>query len=142
MQKKNIKIIAAGLFIVGLVIFLLIDVRPVLIGKKIILVEVADNTAERTKGLQNRTLLPENRGMLFCFEKEMYPHFWMKDTLLPLDIAFISSDKRIVDIQHMKALDEKLRYVPKNKAKYALEANSGWFERYGVSVGDRLFFWK
>jgi len=140
MFKKRSKIIAASLFILGLIIFALIDIKPLIIGKKIILVEVADNAAKRSQGLKNRSFLSDNRGMLFCFEKEVYPQFWMKDTLIPLDIAFISSDKRIVDIQHMKAFDEKHRYVPKNKAKYALEANLGWFGRNGISIGDRIFF--
>ena len=140
MLKKKIKIIVAVLLFYALITHVVGAVRPVLIGKRIIFVEIADNSAERAQGLKNRTLLPEYRGMLFCFKKEMYPHFWMKDTLIPLDIAFINSEKRIIDIQHMKALDDKLRYVPKNKAKYALETNLGWFERHGISVGDKLFF--
>ncbi|MBU1043478.1 MAG: DUF192 domain-containing protein [Candidatus Omnitrophica bacterium] len=136
---KNKSTIIAGL--IGLLVLILLNAqfKPVLIGGKIIFVEIADNLNERAQGLKGRKFLAENKGMLFCFEREVYPQFWMKDTLIPLDIAFISMDNKIVDIQHMLAFDDKLRYVPKTKVIYALEMNSGWFERNKVDIGDKLF---
>lgn len=107
-------------------------------------VEIADEPTERVRGLMDRTSLGENRGMLFVFEEESTRAFWMKNTLIPLSIAFIDSDSRIVDIQKMKpeggdqtVLDAQLpRYVSAEPAKYALEVNQGFFEEHGVEVGD------
>ena len=101
-------------------------------------VEVADNASEHARGLMYRTTLAENRGMLFIFEGEQKPSFTMKNTLIPLSIAFIGSEGRIVDIQDMKPLDDDPpSYVSAEPAQYALEVNQGFFEERGVEVGDR-----
>jgi uncharacterized protein len=101
-------------------------------------VEIADNASEHARGLMYRTTLAENRGMLFIFEGEQKPSFWMKNTLIPLSIAFIGSEGRIVDIQDMKPLDDDPpSYVSARPAQYALEVNQGFFEERGVEVGDR-----
>ena len=109
-------------------------------GKKVeVRVEVADDLAEQTKGLMDRTTLGENRGMLFVYPEEQELSFWMKNTLIPLSIAFIDSERRIVDIQDMKPLDDKPpSYVSADPAQYALEVNQGFFEKRGVKVGDRV----
>jgi uncharacterized protein len=139
---KNKKIIFVCLLGVCVFIYCL-PFRPVLIEKKLILIKVADNAEERTQGLKGISSLAKNTGMLFCFEKEGYPQFWMKDTLVALDIAFIDRNKRIIDIQQMDVIDdEKLRYMPSNKAKYALEMNLGWFASNDISIGDKLVFWE
>jgi len=101
-------------------------------------VEIADNAFEHTRGLMFRTTLAENRGMLFIYEREQKLSFWMKYTLIPLSIAFIGSEGRIVDIQDMKPLDDDPpHYVSAKPAQYALEVNQGFFEERGVEVGDR-----
>ncbi len=101
-------------------------------------VEIADNASEHARGLMYRTTLAENRGMLFIFEGEQTLSFWMKNTLIPLSIAFIGSEGRIVDIQDMKPLDDDPpSYVSARPAQYALEVNQGFFEERGVEVGDR-----
>jgi uncharacterized membrane protein (UPF0127 family) len=101
-------------------------------------VEIADNASEHARGLMYRTTLAENRGMFFIFEGEQKPFFWMKNTLIPLSIAFIGSEGRIVDIQDMKPLDDDPpSYVSARPAQYALEVNQGFFEERGVEVGDR-----
>ena len=102
-------------------------------------VEIADTGPERELGLMGRTALPEDRGMLFVFGEEQEElSFWMKDTLIPLSIAFMDSEGRIVDIQDMKPLDdEPPHYVSAEPAQYALEVNRGFFEERGVEVGDR-----
>ena len=101
-------------------------------------VEIADNAFEIARGLMYRTALAENRGMLFIFEGEQKLSFTMKNTLIPLSIAFIGSEGRIVDIQDMKPLDDDPpSYVSARPAQYALEVNQGFFEERGVEVGDR-----
>jgi uncharacterized protein len=109
-------------------------------GKKVgVRVEVADDLAEQAKGLMDRTTLGENRGMLFVYPEERELSFWMKNTLIPLSIAFIDSERRIIDIQDMKPLDdEPPSYVSAEPAQYALEVNQGFFERRGVKVGDSV----
>ena len=108
-------------------------------GKVEVRVEVADDLAEQAKGLMYRTTLGENRGMLFVYPDERELSFWMKDTLIPLSIAFIDSERRIIGIQDMKPLDdEPPHYVSAEPAQYALEVNQGFFEKGGVKVGDRV----
>lgn len=100
-------------------------------------VEIADDDNERQRGLMGRTELAENAGMLFIFEAEQPRSFWMKDTLLPLSIAYIAADGHIVDIQDMQPLDET-SYPSTEPARYALEVNQGFFTERGIQVGDRL----
>jgi uncharacterized membrane protein (UPF0127 family) len=108
-------------------------------GEKVeVQVEIADEASERERGLMGRTELGENRGMLFIFEEEHKLSFWMKDTPIPLSIAYINSEGRIVDIQEMKPFDDELpHYVSAKPARYALEVNRGFFDERGVEVGDR-----
>jgi uncharacterized protein len=101
-------------------------------------VEIADDYFERTRGLMYRTALVENRGMLFVYEEEQTLSFWMKNTLIPLSIAFMNAEGRIVDMQDMKPLDDDPpSYVSAKPAQYALEVNQGFFKERGVEVGDR-----
>ena len=102
-------------------------------------VEIADTDAERQTGLMGRNILPENAGMLFVFEGEQTLSFWMRDTLIPLSIAYIDAEGRIVDIQDMQPLDDvPPHYVSAEPAQYALEVNQGFFEERGVMVGDTV----
>ena len=101
-------------------------------------VEVADDRDEMAKGLMGRTALAENAGMLFVYPEERELSFWMRDTLIPLSIAFMDGEGRIVDIQDMKALDDRPpHYTSAEPARYALEVNKGFFDERGVEVGDR-----
>lgn len=103
-------------------------------------VEIASTPKDLQTGLMNRASLLEMRGMLFDFslygESVSIP-FYMKDTLIPLSIAFIAGDGTIVDIQDMEPLTETLHYPAKPYRK-ALEVNQGWFERHGIKVGDTV----
>jgi uncharacterized membrane protein (UPF0127 family) len=100
-------------------------------------VEVADDMDEMQKGLMGRTALAEDAGMLFVYPEERELSFWMKDTLIPLSIAFMDAEGRIVDIQDMKALDDRPpHYTSAEPARYALEVNEGFFDERGVEVGD------
>jgi len=107
-------------------------------GKEVeVRVEVADTEPEHQLGLMGRTALPEDRGMLFVFDEEQELSFWMKDTLIPLSVAFMDSGGRIVDIQDMKPLDDDPpHYVSAEPAQYALEVNQGFFEEHEIKVGD------
>ncbi len=100
-------------------------------------VEIADTNEERQTGLMGRTALAEDAGMLFVFDTEQQLSFWMKDTLIPLSIAFIDSEGRIVDIQDMQPLDET-PHPSAAPAQYALEVNQGFFEARGIQVGDTV----
>jgi uncharacterized membrane protein (UPF0127 family) len=106
-------------------------------GEKVeVRVEIADDASEQEWGLMGRTELGKNRGMLFVFEEEQRLSFWMKDTRIPLSIAFMDSEGRIVDIQDMKPFDDELpEYVSAKPARYALEVNRGFFEERSVEVG-------
>jgi uncharacterized membrane protein (UPF0127 family) len=108
-------------------------------GEKVeVHVEIADDDFEQARGLMYRTALADNRGMLFVYPDEEERSFWMRNTLIPLSIAFIDSEERIVDIQDMKPLDDDPpHYVSAEPAQYALEVNKGFFEERGVEVGDR-----
>jgi uncharacterized protein len=118
------------------------DLRTVVIdasgGKKVeVRVEVADDPFEQARGLMRRKSLGEDRGMLFVFRGEEVRSFWMRNTLIPLSIAYIDSGGRITDILNMKPLDDKPpHYVSSEPVQYALEVNQGFFEERGVKVGD------
>ena len=108
------------------------------LGERIpVQVEIADTDAERQTGLSGRPTLAEDAGMLFVFDQEQPLSFWMKDTLIPLSIAYISADGRIVDIQDMQPLDET-PHPSAEPAQYALEVNQGFFKERGVAVGDTV----
>jgi uncharacterized membrane protein (UPF0127 family) len=99
--------------------------------------EIARTNDERSQGLMYRKKLPDGEGMLFVFERDQILSFWMKNTLIPLSIAYISSDGRILEIHDM--IPQDLRAVRSGRsARYALEVPRGWFGRAGASVGDRL----
>jgi uncharacterized membrane protein (UPF0127 family) len=100
-------------------------------------VEIASTDAQRQQGLMGRTTLAEDAGMLFVFDQEQQLSFWMKDTLIPLSIAFINGEGRIVDIQDMQPLDET-DHLSAEPAQYALEVNQDFFEGRGVMVGDMV----
>jgi uncharacterized protein len=107
-------------------------------GKKVeVRVEIADGPFEQQRGLMYRTSLGEDRGMLFVYRREQPLSFWMKNTKIPLSIAYIDSKGRITDILDMKPLDDKPpHYVSSEPVQYALEVNQGFFDERGVKVGD------
>ncbi|MFO7676149.1 MAG: DUF192 domain-containing protein [bacterium] len=104
----------------------------------VIAVEVVRTPAERAVGLMFRESLAPDSGMLFVFDTTRHLGFWMKNTLIPLDIAFADSDGVIVDIQRMAPLDTTTGYLSSAPARYAVEANLGWFASAGARVGDTI----
>ena len=114
---------------------------PLYIHGKEIRVEVAQTPEERSYGLMGRKHLGKDEGMLFVFETEDTHGFWMKDTFLPLSIAFIAKDGRIVWITDMKPLTLD-SHAPPQPVLYALEMNQGWFSSHGIKAGDIVRFSK
>jgi len=100
-------------------------------------VEIADTPDKQETGLMNRTAMAEDQGMLFAFEGQTTVPFWMKDTLLPLSIAFVADTGRIVDIQDMQPQDLTL-HNPAAPYTYAIEVNQGYFRRHAIAVGDHV----
>lgn len=110
---------------------------PLQVGATAVVAEVADDEHEREVGLMGRTALGANQGMLFVYPDEAPRSFWMKNTVLPLSIAYLDSQGRIVRIADMTPLD--LSPVPSRRpAMYALEMERGWFAAHGVLEGDKV----
>ena len=99
--------------------------------------EVASNNAERATGLMSRPSMPIHRGMLFVFPEAGVQCFWMKNTLIPLSIAFLDDAGRIVQIADMQpqSLDNHCSAKP---VRFALEMNAGWFRSRGLTAGTRI----
>jgi uncharacterized membrane protein (UPF0127 family) len=108
--------------------------------EKTIAVEIADTPSEREQGLMNRETLAADAGMAFVFPEDVRGAFWMKNTLIPLSIAFYSGDGRILKILDIEPCDADPcpLYDPKVAYRGALEVNQGAFSGWGISEGDRL----
>lgn len=100
-------------------------------------VEIARTADERRVGLMNRESIPERGGMLFVFEESDYRSFWMKDTAVPLSIAFIGSDGVIHEIHEMEPFSLE-RVSSRAPARYALEVRRGTFAKLGIEPGERV----
>ena len=113
----------------------------VLIGDNKIYVEIAKTQLQQQKGLCCREKLDVNRGMLFVYDKPGVYKFWMKDTLIPLDMYWINSDKRIIYIKK-NVLPETYpqTFGPNEASKYVLETNAGYADKRGIKVGDTVSF--
>ena len=109
-------------------------------------VEIAKTYTERMKGLMGRTHLEKNSGILFISNQPQRQSFWMKDTFIPLSIAYMDKNGVIKEIYEMKPqkMMEKQQdlktYPSRCLCLYALEVNRGWFKRNNVKVGDRFSF--
>ena len=103
-------------------------------------VEIADDDNTRMKGLMFREKLEENNGMLFVFEEGDYQTFWMKNTLIPLDIIFIDKGMKIVDIKYAVPCqkDPCILYKSSKSAKYVLEMNGNFTTRNSIKPGDKI----
>jgi len=110
---------------------------PLRVGKVVLQVETATTEQEQETGLMFRTKLANDQGMLFIFGKDAQRTFWMKNTLIPLSIAYISASGEIKVILDMKP--QSLEGVPSTYAvRYALEVPQGAFERAGIRVGNQM----
>lgn len=118
-------------------------IKQVCLKDRCLSVEIADTNIQRALGLQGRKELAEDAGMLFIFDAQDLYDFWMKDTLLSLDMIWIDQDRKVVDIKsHVPpcAGDPCAIYTPAGKAKYVLEINAGQSDVFKLHVGDELLF--
>jgi len=97
--------------------------------------QIADTSAERGTGLMNRECLPEDSGMIFAFPADTTTAFFMENTLIPLSIAFIQADGKIVHIEDMQP-ETTTNHISPAPYRYAIEVSQGWFAENGIDVGD------
>ncbi len=106
-------------------------------GSVELLTEVAQSDEEKSRGLMFRTMLEDGKAMIFVYNEDIQMSFWMKNTVIPLSIGFLSSDGTIKEILDMQA--HSLAPVPSaHYVRYALEVPQGWFSRAGLTVGDKF----
>lgn len=112
-----------------------LPVAPLTINGHKIAAEVAATPEQRATGLMHRFSLKPDHGMVFVFERAEAMGFWMKNTFIPLSIAFIGADGRILNLDDMAPRDET-SHPSKGPALYALEMRKGWFAERGIGPGD------
>jgi len=108
-------------------------------------VEIADSSWKKTKGLMLRGSLKESEGLLMDFESEKKPGIWMPFMRFPLDLIFISANKKVVDVkENVRPISFDARtwriYMPKEKCRWVLEINAGGIRKTGTKTGDILSF--
>ena len=142
MKKYHITLILLSVLFVLILIVILIPQKPTVVeinGKKIY-VEIADSDQERTQGLMFRNNLEENKGMLYVFPDSRIPNFWMRNTLIPLDIIFIKEDLEIADIKkaYPCTQDPCSVYLSSVPVMYVLEVNSNYTEKNNIQLGQKI----
>lgn len=110
---------------------------PLTVSGHKITAEVADTVATRTRGLMHRFSLRQDHGMVFVFARPEPLGFWMRNTFIPLSIAFIDSGGQILNIDDMSPQSDETHWS-RGPAMYALEMRKGWFKDHGIKAGDRV----
>jgi uncharacterized protein len=136
---KTLRVLAAFLLAVSLSAFADVKFRAgsVRVGPHPIKVEIAAEEPQRMQGLMHRKSMPKEEGMLFVFDEPGYHSMWMKNTLIPLSVAFIDKDGVILNILDMEPQTED-SHMAAGPAVYALETNKGWFAGKKVKPGDKV----
>jgi len=111
--------------------------RELKLGDAVLKVEIAEKETERRLGLMHRGSLSEDQGMLFVYAKPQVMSFWMRDTFIPLSIAFLDVAGTILNIEDMQPLLDH-GAVSHGAAVYAIEVNQGWFEKHGIKAGQKI----
>jgi uncharacterized membrane protein (UPF0127 family) len=101
-------------------------------------VEVAESSDQLSYGLMNRTKLAADKGMLFIFDPAQPVGFWMKNTLIPLDMVFISPDSRVIKVHHMAKPEDETLIPSEGPVAYVLEIKGGQAKKRGIKAGDQL----
>ena len=113
-------------------------------GSTFIMAEVETTSWDKERGLMGRKDLSEDRGMLFVYENDIDPNFWMKNMLIPIDIIFIDADHNIKYIaESVPPCESEVKcdlYSPDSPVRYVLEVKAGYAEKYSVGIGDRVLF--
>lgn len=133
------------LFYILIIIFFLScnpSLEELKINDKVIYVEIADTDESRALGLMNRNILEEDRGMLFVFEEERQVSFWMKNTLIPLSVAYINKEGVILEIYDMFPKSLEPVTSKRSSIKFALEVNKGFFDKNNIRIGDKMIYLK
>jgi uncharacterized membrane protein (UPF0127 family) len=148
---RNIPLIRYGIAILAAIIChcfplsatacpLKLPMKTILIKGHKLTIELAFTPKSRSCGLSNRYALDENHGMLFIFPNAAMQKFWMKDTHIPLSIAFISDSGEITNIEKMVPNQTHEQYNSSEPVRYVLEVNQGWFDSHGIEAGDTAEF--
>jgi uncharacterized membrane protein (UPF0127 family) len=138
-------------FLLGLLLFLLPGSLPARTSKATFFravfetgaslsLETVDQEKDRRKGMMYRKEADEGWGMLFVFARPAPLSFWMRNTFVPLSIAYLSEQGEILNIEAMRPLDETTRHPSRGKALYAIEVRQGWFRKHGIRAGQRVQF--
>lgn len=147
-MSKNYRFIVIFLIlIIGLLVFFVMsnnsEYNKVCINDNCFNVEIAKSSEERSRGLMYRENLDQNSGMFFIFDEEREYSFWMKNTLIPLDIIWANKDMEIVyiekNVQPCKK-DPCERYTPNKPAKYVLELNAGSADKFNIKIENKLIW--
>ncbi len=101
-------------------------------------IEISDDDYQRQLGLMNRNQMSENQGMLFIFPRQDYLSFWMRNTLISLDMIFVNENKRIVTIHKNTRILSDTSYPSSEPARYVVEVVSGFTDKYNIQVGDKI----
>lgn len=133
-MKKLLFLLAAGFSAAALA---QLPVTELTVGMHRIQAEVADSAASRTTGLMHRKSMAQNAGMVFVFEENAIHCMWMKNTLIPLSVAFIDAAGAIINVADMQPHSEQ-SHCAGRPARYALEMNQGWFAQRGIKPGAKL----
>ncbi|KKU04073.1 MAG: hypothetical protein UX88_C0003G0009 [Candidatus Woesebacteria bacterium GW2011_GWC2_47_16] len=150
MKKVILLLVATAIFIAAVGILTQKDrfpeVKEVKINNLSLWVEIADSEEERAKGLSGRKKLEEDGGMLFVFEnKNVFPSFWMKEMLIPIDIIWINDGVVVkidkgVEPEPGKGISELTLYYPTEPIDYVLEVNAGFSDGNGIKLSDQVNF--
>ena len=139
MKMKKMKKTLLGLLLVcwtGIAQAQLPEITLTIEGHHLV-TEVASTESQRMQGLMYRRMLPENRGMLFVFPEVAYHGMWMMNTYVPLSVAFIDERGVIINIENMQPHTQNSHNAAR-PARYALEANLGWFLKHGIKPGAKV----
>lgn len=110
-------------------------------AKSMIDIEIADTDNKRRDGLMYRSKMAENRGMLFIFPYEAQQSFWMRNTLIPLDMLFVNKDMKIVTIRkNALPFKDDISYSSTAPATYVIEVNAGYTDKYDIQEGDKIIW--
>ena len=116
----------------------LFSLKKTLINDKVLEIEIASTPIQKQLGLSFRDGLPENRGMIFIYSEPQILKFWMKNTRMPLDLAFINQEGKITEIVYdLQPLSQENK-ISTDLVQYALEVNAGWFKKNNINIGDSV----
>jgi uncharacterized membrane protein (UPF0127 family) len=136
-MNKFVKFLFGAMVLITSNAYADLDKVKIIIGSKVLIVESAETQEDEAQGLMNRKSLGQNEGMMFLFEEGSLPCFWMKNTLIPLSIAFVDRDNVIVKIEDMQPETEN-EHCSGKPVVFAIEVNQGWFKNNNINVGDKI----